>query len=251
MLISMDKVVIVSLILIAIFFLYNYIEQNYIYPSMDKHKQQKLLEEPPPEEEEESNEFDDCFDDILNSDDPTDTIVNAIDDAINDIVVPSNRKKVYLDVARNHSPLGRIEIELFDDVVPKTAENFRQLCQKKYKGTKFHRVIKGFMIQGGDYEKGDGTGGRSIYGRTFEDENFKLKHNTPGLLSMANSGPNTNGSQFFITTRPTPHLDNKHVVFGKVTKGFNIVKLIETTLTDPKDRPIVDCMIVNAGEVPE
>ncbi|KAJ5639458.1 uncharacterized protein N7484_007320 [Penicillium longicatenatum] len=171
----------------------------------------------------------------------------------------SQRSRVFFDIKIGQQDAGRIAFELFDDVVPKTADNFRALCTGEkgigkqgkpltYKGSIFHRVIKQFMIQGGDFTAFNGTGGESIYGEKFPDENFELKHDRPFLLSMANSGPGTNGSQFFVTTVPTPHLDNKHVVFGEVINGKSIVRKIENMAT-ASDKPKTDVTVVNCGEL--
>lgn len=146
--------------------------------------------------------------------------------------------------------MGRVEIELFEHDSPKTVKNFIALITKEkgygYKGCLVHRIIPGFVVQTGDFERGDGSGGRSIYGKYFEDENFDIKHDQPGLLSMANAGPNTNGSQFFITLDYTPHLDGKHVVFGKVIAGMNIVKRIEKYGTE-EGTPRETIKITNCG----
>jgi peptidylprolyl isomerase len=168
----------------------------------------------------------------------------------------SDNPKVFFDITIGGEHIGRIVMLLYADTTPKTAKNFLQLCTGEvesdgqklhYKNCSFHRVIKGFMIQGGDFTNHNGTGGKSIYGAKFADENFKVKHTTGGLLSMANSGPGTNGSQFFITSGPTPHLDGKHVVFGRVIEGMDIFDKIENTPCGANDKPISDVLISDCG----
>ena len=160
--------------------------------------------------------------------------------------------RVYFDIEIGGEPAGRIVMQLRKDIVPKTAENFLQLCLKEegegYKGSKFHRVIPDFMCQGGDFTNGDGTGGRSIYGEKFEDENFTLKHKGPGVLSMANAGPGTNGSQFFLCTSKTAWLDGKHVVFGKVVKGMPVVKAVEA-VGSQEGKTSKEVKVVACGEL--
>ncbi|KAL0321987.1 UNVERIFIED_CONTAM: Peptidyl-prolyl cis-trans isomerase CYP40 [Sesamum calycinum] len=182
--------------------------------------------------------------------------------------------RCYLDISIGGEMEGRIVVELYKDVVPKTAENFRALCTGrralaptlafpsitsgcnlclgvKGTGSRFNSIVKGFMIQGGDISDGNGVAGESIYGVKFEDENFELKHSRKGMLSMVNSGPNTNGSQFFIVTTQATHLDGKHVVFGKVIRGLGVVRAIEYVSTIDNCCPTMDVVVVDCGEIPE
>merc|ERR1711967_22068 len=167
--------------------------------------------------------------------------------------------KVFFDMTIGGAAAGRITMELRADVVPKTVENFRALCTGEkgegksgkplhFKGSKFHRIIPNFMLQGGDFTRGDGTGGESIYGAKFPDENFASKHTTPGLLSMANAGKNTNGSQFFITTVVTSWLDGKHVVFGKVLEGMDVVYKVEA-MGSSSGKTSKKVTIADSGEI--
>ncbi|EDQ90531.1 uncharacterized protein MONBRDRAFT_18540 [Monosiga brevicollis MX1] len=173
----------------------------------------------------------------------------------------NDNPRCFFDLAIGGKEVGRVIFELYAREAPRTAENFRCLCLGNkgigattnkplhYEGSKFHRVIKDFMIQGGDFSRGDGRGGESIYGGTFEDEKFIHKHTEPFLLSMANRGPNTNGSQFFITTVPTPHLDGKHVVFGRVIRGQDVIRRVEEARVGESDAPLSDIVIVKSGEL--
>ncbi|KAL0246012.1 hypothetical protein GEMRC1_007228 [Eukaryota sp. GEM-RC1] len=168
--------------------------------------------------------------------------------------------KVYFDITIGNKPAGRIVFELFSDIVPKTADNFRALCTGEkgstrngiplhYKSSIFHRIIPSFMAQGGDFTNKNGTGGMSIYGECFADENFTVKHTQPGLLSMANRGRDTNGSQFFITFVATPWLDGKHTVFGKVVEGMEVVRAMEQVPTAANDVPRSEIKIADCGQL--
>ncbi|KAK3104557.1 hypothetical protein FSP39_004962 [Pinctada imbricata] len=173
-------------------------------------------------------------------------------------VLSSNNPIVFFDVTIGNTEVGRVKFELFADKVPRTAENFRQFCTGEYrkdgvpqgfKGAIFHRVIKDFMVQGGDFVNGDGTGISSIYGGAFADENFSMKHTSAGILSMANSGKDTNGCQFFITCAKCDFLDGKHVVFGKVIDGLLVLRKIENVPTGPNNKPKIAVLISECGEM--
>ena len=181
--------------------------------------------------------------DLTASEDTISIINDAYDKLIN-----NDSNIVYLDIKIDNNEINKIKIKLFNEIVPKTCKNFSELCKNKaYVNNIFHRLIKNFMIQGGDIVNKNGTGGISIYGNTFDDENFKLKHNKVGLLSMANSGPNTNNSQFFITLNSTQHLDDKHVVFGEVIDNLEFIKNLNNYPTNNDDTPQSNIQIVDCG----
>jgi len=197
----------------------------------------------------EKNMFANIFEKVSMYDDKKTAGLNIVPNANGD------NPHVFFDIAQGEKKLGRIVMQLYMDITPKTAGNFKAICtgdnddKLTYKNSIFHRVIKDFMIQGGDITNADGTGGKSIYGETFADENFHIKHTKGGLLSMANSGSNTNGSQFFITSKETPHLDGKHVVFGEVVEGIDIVRLVEDVEKGESDKPKEDIIIEVCGEI--
>ncbi|CCK68907.1 peptidylprolyl isomerase CPR2 KNAG_0B04720 [Huiozyma naganishii CBS 8797] len=183
------------------------------------------------------------------------TLFTAIVAAAASAGAPEVTEQVYFDIAHGDKKIGRVVIGLYGDVVPKTVKNFYELSTSTdpkmgFVKSIFHRVIPNFMIQGGDFTHRSGIGGKSIYGDRFPDENFDLKHDKPGLLSMANAGKDTNGSQFFITTVATPWLDGRHVVFGEIVEGMDVVKYVENVDTDRRDKPLQDVTIVACGAYP-
>ena len=181
-------------------------------------------------------------DEDLNASEDTLNIVNELHTQL-----ISKNNTVYFDILIDNNNNGRLIFELFNDIVPVTCKNFIELCKNKaYKNNQFHRLIKNFCIQGGDITNQDGTGGISIYGKTFKDENFNIKHDKLGMLSMANSGPDTNNSQFFITLKETPWLDGKHVVFGQIKSGLNLLKNFNN-LEIKDDKPVNNIIISDCG----
>ena len=246
-----NKVLVITillLIIVVLYFNFNLVSSN---PIINDEK--KVETEIEAKEEIEKNNLDSKMSEYdnneeegeLHSEDITD-MFNLSEENPEEIDDSEGKNIAYLDIDVNNNR-GRILISLNNKVAPKTSKNFSVLCEKKaYVNSPFHRVIKNFMIQGGDFTNYDGTGGISIYGNTFKDENFDIK-NVRGTISMANSGPNTNGSQFFISTKDNDFLNGKHVVFGKVIKGMDLVDYIETVETDDNDRPLNEIKVVDSG----
>lgn len=232
----MNKIIIILIALIIIYYFYNKISKNDLIPNFFGKKKNIEIEKDEEVFEAEEEIHTEDVNDYFNLDTEKEEII------------PSNEKRdiVFLDIETNGHQ-GRVIIELRNDIVPKTCLNFVTLCEKKaYVGTRFHRVIKDFMIQGGDFTENDGTGGVSIYGNSFEDENFHLKHKK-GVISMANSGPDSNGSQFFITVKDTEWLDGKHVVFGKIMKGLDLIEWVSTLDTNESEIPLQDIVVADCG----
>ncbi len=238
-------IIILVLLIIILYFNISFISENNQLKLDNSIKNEEIVNVKEPELNLEDNEEVQEEEEELHSDD-IDNMFNLSEEKQEEEDENNTNNLVYLDINCNNNR-GRIILSLNTKVTPKTAKNFSVLCEKKaYVNSPFHRVIKDFMIQGGDFTNYDGTGGISIYGNTFNDENFTLK-NERGTISMANSGPNTNGSQFFISTKDNDFLDGKHVVFGKVIKGMDLIDYIETQQTDGNDRPINEILIVDTG----
>jgi cyclophilin family peptidyl-prolyl cis-trans isomerase len=244
-----NKILIITILLLVVAILYfnfNLVSSQPILNKeiiLDKKENEDIKEESNLENQMIEDDEDD--EDEIHSEDIT-NMFNLSEENPEEVEESDGKNIAYLDIDVNNNR-GRILISLNNKVTPKTAKNFSVLCEKKaYVNSPFHRVINNFMIQGGDFTNYDGTGGISIYGNTFKDENFDLK-NVRGTISMANSGPNTNGSQFFISTNDNNFLDGKHVVFGKVIKGMDLVDYIETLETDENDRPLNEIKVVDSG----
>jgi peptidyl-prolyl isomerase D len=227
---TLKKILIFILILLIVYLIYLYIIRYYNQNNNINNKYLNSIKYKKTDEEFNSTEsqFNNIFENYIQS---------------------KQRQHVFMDIAIGDQFLGRINIELFDDIVPFTCKNFIYMIQNHYKNSIFHRIINNFMIQGGDYINGNGTGSNSIYGQNFPDENFNLLHDEKYLLSMANAGPNTNGCQFFITLDTLPNLDNKHVVFGKIIddKSKQIIDQLKSIDTNANDKPNIDCKIVDCG----
>jgi len=238
-------ITILLLIIVVLYFNFNLVLSNPIIIDEKKVETEEEIDTETDNLESKMVEYNNEEEEELHSEDITD-MFNLSEENPEEVDDSEGKNIAYLDLEVNNNR-GRILISLNNKVTPKTSKNFSVLCEKKaYVNSPFHRVIKNFMIQGGDFTNYDGTGGISIYGNTFNDENFNIK-NSRGTISMANSGPNTNGSQFFISTKDNEFLDGKHVVFGKVIKGMDLVDYIETVQTDDNDRPLNEVKVVDSG----